>query len=489
MKTFVLTLLALISISLGPLGHAQRTIRQEAASASLSGPDMHIVRSGGDGADSHVKVYGGGYITGFQTDADQAEFTVRVKRSGVYALSLGYRSKGRKGIEFEINGLAMDVTLQPTSDDRFGEQGISRVELEAGPNKIILKKGWVWYDVNFLELKAVPPSSVVVAPASVPSDPQITPEAKELLDRLKSTYGKTTMLGGYGAADAAYVLQQTGRQPLIMGGDLLAYSPQEVAHGSHPERTDEVGRLISDAKAGQIITVSWHWCSPADLMDTPEKPWWRGFYTDSTNFDLQKTLANPGSPEYAAMLSDIDTIAVQLRRLQDAHVAVLWRPLHEAGGGWFWWGAKGPEPFVQLWQILFDRLTKTDGVHNLIWVFTGDGDLAWYPGDAYVDVVGIDAYPKDLRDPETALWDDLWKKMGDRKLLAISEFGGVPDIPRMQRLGEYWSYAVSWSGKEGPSKNSPEELKRIYNSSGVATLVPSADVGSDAQPGFPPPSR
>lgn len=347
---------------------------------------------------------------------------------------------------------------------------IARVELHQGDNSITIHKGWGWYDVKSLTLTAAKCGPPVVAPAGTASDLEITPEAQALLDRLKLSYGKTTLLGGYGAEDASYVLQQTGMQPLIMGGDLLAYSPQEVAHRSHPEQDDEVGRLIADARMGQIITVSWHWCFPADLMNTPDKPWWRGFYTDSTNFDFAKALTDPSSTEYASLISDIDAIAVQLRRFQDARVPILWRPLHEAEGGWFWWGAKGPKPFVRLWRILFDRLTKTDGIHNLVWVFTSDGDIAWYPGDAYVDIVGIDAYPEDLRDPETALWDNLQSKLGNRKLLAISEFGGVPDIQGMQRLGEFWSYAVSWSGKEGPKKNSSTDLKRIYTGVGVTTL-------------------
>jgi mannan endo-1,4-beta-mannosidase len=102
-------------------------------------------------------------------------------------------------------------------------------------------------------------------------------------------------------------------------------------------------------------------------------------------------------------------------------------------------------------------------------VFTSEGNAAWYPGDAYVDVVGIDQYPKDLRDPQNGLWYNLQTQYAGRKLLAIGEFGGVPDVPRMQRMGESWSYAVSWSDALGPKENSPEELKRIYTSSGVET--------------------
>jgi mannan endo-1,4-beta-mannosidase len=297
----------------------------------------------------------------------------------------------------------------------------------------------------------------------------VTTEAAALLARLDDAYGKSTMVGVYKDRDAQYALDQTGLRPSIMGGDLLPYSPQEVAHGTHPERTAEVERLIDRASEGYIITLSWHWCSPSGMLDTKEEPWFKCFYTEATRFDVAKALADPSSSDYGLLLSDIDTIAVQLRKLQDAHVPVLWRPLHEAEGGWFWWGAKGPKPFIQLWQLLYDRLTHTDGIHNLLWVYTAGGNPAWYPGDQYVDVVGIDAYPKDLRDPESALWDDLRKQFGDRKPLTISEFGGVPDIPRMRRMGEFWSYAVSWSDDLGPKKNPPEELKRIYASSGVAT--------------------
>lgn len=460
---------------------AQKAIHLEAEDARLSGPNLHRVTLDAKTAGPALNFAGSSYISGLQTVADQAEFEFQVKAEGVYTVALGYRSTGQKGFEIEVNGLSIDGSLHKTETDQFERQTVARAELVKGKNTVVIHKGWGYYDIDYLELKPAGPAPTALVPSDKASDVQLTPEAQALLKSLDAAYGKTTLLGVYSQADAQYALDETGVRPAIMGGDLLAYSPQEVAHGSHPEKADEVGRLIAAAKAGSIITVSWHWCSPAGLIDSKENPWWRGFYTDSTNFDLQKALADPTSSDYAAMLTDIDAIAVQLRRLQDAHVPVLWRPLHEAAGGWFWWGAKGPVPFVQLWRILFDRLTKADGIHNLIWVFTGDGEVAWYPGDAYVDVVGIDAYPKDLRDPQTQLWDNLEPQLGGRKLLAISEFGGVPDVPRMQRMGEFWSYAVSWSGKLGPKKNSPEELRRIYTD--IGTKLPVAPPEPEAMPG------
>lgn len=471
-----------------------QTIHLEAEAAELSGPNLKVMGVAPEGGpDSNTVVVpesarnaagagatregsqaasnfsGSGYIHGFMDPADRATFHMKVENGGLYILSVAYRTGFHRGYEIEVNDLRISGMLSATKGDAFNVQRIGAVELRPGENTLVVDKGWGYFDLDYIELIPAGPQAATVRPSSPPSDPEATPEARALLSRLDDAYGKATMLGVYKDSDAKYVLEETGVRPTIMGGDLLAYSPQEVAHGSHPEKAAEVERLIARAREGYVITLSWHWCSPSGLLETKEEPWYKGFYTEATSFDIAKVMADPQSPEYAALLSDIDVIAIQLRKLQDAHVPVLWRPLHEAEGAWFWWGAKGPQPFVQLWQLLHDRLTRTDGIHNLLWVYTSEGNAAWYPGDAYVDVVGIDQYPKDLRDPQTGLWYTLQTQYGGRKLLAISEFGGVPDVPRMQRMGESWSYAVSWSDNLGPKENSPEELKRIYTSNGVET--------------------
>jgi hypothetical protein len=150
------------------------------------------------------------------------------------------------------------------------------------------------------------------------------------------------------------------------------------------------------------------------------------------------------------MLRDIDAIAVQLKKFSAAGVPVLWRPLHEAEGQWFWWGAKGPEAFKKLWRLTFQRLTGVHKLHNLIWVYTAGTKMEWYPGDRYVDIVGVDSYPADSSDPLSQIWDDLKKQFDGRKMMALSEFGKVPDIPKMYRLGGRWAYFVSWTGDLGP---------------------------------------
>jgi hypothetical protein len=142
--------------------------------------------------------------------------------------------------------------------------------------------------------------------------------------------------------------------------------------------------------------------------------------------------------------------------------------LHEASGGWFWWGAKGPEPFKALWRLLYTRLTTFHNLHNLIWVISNE-DPAWYPGNDVVDIVGVDAYPSDPGDPLSNHWEPLKAQFDGVKLLTLSEFGGVPDAERMHRFGVWWSYFSPWTGTyiEGvPSAT----INRIYQSSEVLTL-------------------
>ena len=101
-------------------------------------------------------------------------------------------------------------------------------------------------------------------------------------------------------------------------------------------------------------------------------------------------------------MEELDTLAAGLKQLQDAGVVVLWRPFHEMNGDWFWWGGKNPEAFINVWRHMFDYFTKTRGLNNLLWVYGpnhGKKTAAYYAGDGYTDVVGLDAYT-DFVDPK-----------------------------------------------------------------------------------------
>ena len=106
-----------------------------------------------------------------------------------------------------------------------------------------------------------------------------------------------------------------------------------------------------------LVTICWHWRDP--LRTTEE------FYTSNTTFDVSK-IDITTSPEYQAMVADIDIVAGYLKQLDNEKIPVLFRPLHEASGGWFWWGAKGPGPCKTLWRLMYDRLVNYHKLKNLI---------------------------------------------------------------------------------------------------------------------------
>jgi hypothetical protein len=85
----------------------------------------------------------------------------------------------------------------------------------------------------------------------------------------------------------------------------------------------------------------------SNLTNNTTVPWWDGFYTYGTTFNLAAALANTSSENYALLVYDMDVIAWKLLVLQAYNIPVIWRPLHEADGGWSWWGAYGPESCIE----------------------------------------------------------------------------------------------------------------------------------------------
>ena len=297
-------------------------------------------------------------------------------------------------------------------------------------------------------------------------DSQANAATRSLMTRLVAEYGERTWSGQYGSNEIARIFQTSGLKPVIFGADFMDYSPSRVAFGSRPANLTE--SCITRAHNGHIITMSWHWNAPTNLLNTTDEPWWKGFYTKASTFDVAAALADTNSVQYAGIIRDIDTIAVQLQKFSDADVPILWRPLHEAEGGWFWWGARGPKPFKALWHLLYNRLTVYHQLHNLIWVYTGE-ESAWYPGNDVVDIVGVDAYPKDPNDTLLPKWTMVKARFNGVKPIALTEFGGAPDIEGMQHADVWWCYFVSWNWN---ATNPPPaaSILRTYQSPSVITL-------------------
>lgn len=446
-----------------------------AAYAQAAGPPIHLAAERAALFGCRLdRQNGESFITNFVDPKACATWRFRAD-AGIYEVRIHFSAPmGDKGFGLRVNGEASGGMFKGTPEGVFNSTSGGRVELVQGENTLAMERGWGYFSVSGVDLVRTRVSAALTKPPDKLVDPAATPAARQLYSRLLQTYGERCLSGQYGLDDAKAILAVTGRAPAILGADFMDYSPSRIERGTKPVGVTE--QVIAAAREGDVVTMSWHWNAPSHLKDTVLKDaaghetdarWYKGFYTNATDFDLAQTLDHPESSDYRLLIRDIDAISAELKKLTEANVPVLWRPLHEAEGGWFWWGAKGPGPFKRLWRLMYERMTKVNGLHNLIWVYSSGTNPAWYPGDAWVDVVGVDAYPSSQDDPLSTVWDQLEGQYGGRKIIALTEFGGVPNIARMRRFGAKWAYFVSWVGTTHPPRTPEDRLRSIYRSAFV----------------------
>ena len=312
-------------------------------------------------------------------------------------------------------------------------------------------------------------SALLLAPpifafeADTPVTPGASREAQSLLTFFADIYGKKIISGQQDgwrrtnglSAELNYITNTTGQLPALLAFDIAPYTDQSP-------RRDTQHRLAHRAadwfnQRNGLVEFCWHWRAP---LNEP------AFYTKDTTFDISRAVTE-GTPENAAVLRDLDLAADELEILRDAHVPVLWRPLHEANGRWFWWGAGGPEPMKKLWRMMFENFTVKHRLNNLIWVFSPGAEVdlaAWYPGDAFVDIVGQDHYPMDGNHGAAKdVFDELTQMTRGKKLIALGENGPVPDPDLMAKEKAGWLFFTTWTGSILFEKTTAEQLRKFYN--------------------------
>ncbi|RMI38489.1 beta-mannanase [Streptomyces triticirhizae] len=431
----------------------------EAEDGELVGVDVDNTAPGHSGT---------GYVTGFDEESDQVTLTIPDSPGGLHDLTVHYRTpNGQKNTVLQLNGSGMGEITLPESAE-FTTVSAGRVLLEPGTNTVTLRSGWGWYEIDAISLAPAPdrpPHQVTGEPVN----PDASPEARSLLAYLTDHYGESILSGQQDMASLQWIEENLGTSPAIAGLDMMDYSPSRVERGTVGVDVDNA--LAWDERGG-ITTFVWHWNAPSGLIDEPGREWYRGFYTDATTFDVEAALADPDSEDYRLLLRDIDAISAELQRLEDAGIPVLWRPLHEAEGGWFWWGAKGPEPAKELWRLMYQRMTEVHGLDNLIWIWNSV-EPEWYPGDDVVDIVSADSYPPaGDYGPLSATYDKLVELGQDRKLVALTECGPIPDPDLLEAYQADWSWFVTWAGEflTDGVWNSREHLEHVYSHPNVITL-------------------
>ena len=197
----------------------------------------------------------------------------------------------------------------------------------------------------------------------------------------------------------------TGSISGIVGIDSLSLTGTEIGETDVNKAITKSAEISkAAAKDGAIITLSAHMpnMSNSKIKATPDAA--RPYDFSKCDFSESKDLSNncseevlPGGKYNERYTAYLDIIADYAKQLGD--IPVLFRPLHECDGGWFWWGSAttDKETYKALYRYTEDYLTSK-GVHNFIYVYSPGGPveeekyLSRYPGDDYVDVLGFDYY-------------------------------------------------------------------------------------------------
>jgi mannan endo-1,4-beta-mannosidase len=298
---------------------------------------------------------------------------------------------------------------------------------------------------NYIASRALIFSSeykVEIKSGLVTSDP--IPQAVNVYNFFYQNYGRNSLSGIMDVAQCNWVQHHTRKYPAIAGFDFI------FLNASWHNSKDISGKEDWWNRSG-FVTISWHWNVPLFEGSTDYSFRYLGQQPGKkeTAFDISRATTS-GTWENTIVLADLEKVADILIMMQEKGIPVLWRPLHEASGAWFWWGAKGPQPCIDLWRYMFDFF-KDKGIRNLIWIWTAEAnpdkntdDYDWYPGDEYVDMIGTDIYDK--TNPEYfAKRFDMLQRLYPNMMIALSEFGKVGKYSQIWNGPAKWSFFMSWA--------------------------------------------
>jgi hypothetical protein len=297
-----------------------------------------------------------------------------------------------------------------------------------------------------------------------PVNPDATVQARNLLCFIDGQYGnhiisgqqESTWIGGPDY-EINYIYDNTGEHPAIRGLD----------RGDSPDFSQ---RAIDWWNAGGIPMIGYH-------MGAPTFP--DGYDGSLQTVSINRVLT-PGTAENRSFHERLDGAAAELQQLEDAGVAAIWRPFHEAGGTWFWWSKEGGSQYNRLWRYMYDYYTNTKGLDNLIWLhpFNGAPNAAFYPGDAYVDFSGADTYAGNGNyGPLTSLFNQTRNIVGNSMPIALHENGPIPDPNQLQSTATRWVLFNTWHGEHLTVSNSVSHLRHVYGSDYVTTRDEVPDLG------------
>ncbi len=472
-----------------------------------------------DGATVATKVYNDEY-PGFTGDgfvwvasSGTMSFTVDAPETGMYRLvtkSIMYLGNDGEIREGKVNveradGTKWEKTVKIPHTDDWSEFSFGDVKLTKGENKITFGGGWGYCLYDSVTLTQTPPPDYSLATDTL-IDSKATDETKALMKYLKSVYGshiisgQQEIYGGGNDGDSElefnYIKDKTGKLPAIRGFDFMNYNPLYGWEDGTTERAIEWAK-----EKNGIVTASWHINVPIDFENYElgdavdwKQCTYKNYQESNSTFNTANVLVED-SKERAYFEEAMKDLAEQLLKLQDAGVPIIFRPLHEAQGNegnygngtsWFWWGDRGSDVYKEIWKLLYNTLTETYGLHNIIWEFNSynySNSPTWYPGDEYVDIVAYDKYNVQFNRDDglssgpnlsaiSSVYNYLVELTGGKKMVAMAENDTIPALDNLTVENAGWLYFCPWYGEHlmSDTYQDVDNLKEIYTSDYCITL-------------------
>ena len=450
-----------------------------------------------------AKASGGSMLK--MTDSGTITLKVKADKAGsykltFYALGIG----GDKQQNLSVNGDSQGAIGIPKSSS-YEEISIPAVMLKEGENTITIEKSWGWSQFDYMTITSMADSKIT-ATQTTPCDQLATVETQSLMAYLAEVYGKNIISGQqeiYSGGphgletEFEYLKDLTGHYPAIRGFDYGNFCCP--LYGSDDGSTKRIIDWVKNKNG--IATASFHLNVPKDFANYTlgsKLDWSASTYgAKDTDFSPSKA-ATAGTKENEYYLSCLKTLAAEFNKLEKEGIPVIWRPLHEAEGGggetgsWFWWGREGSAAYKQLWIYTYKTLTEDLGCHNLIWEWNSYNFATsekWYPGDAYVDIIGYDKYSctdwstgsaklYHNDSPFTSTFYGIMDKYKGAKMVSMAENDSFSTVDKIQTEGAGWLYFCTWydggamdtNFLSEPTFNTKEDTIAMYKSDYCITL-------------------
>lgn len=418
---------------------------------------------------------GGQTVSGLDTKGESITFDVIVPSDGMYDFTFGYFSNADNRENYLYVDGVQTGTLKCNIANVIDDYTVKGVFLSEGEHKVSVEVSWGWVEYDCLSVtKSNSVNENTYNVTCSLSNPNADENTVRLYNFLCDIYGKYTLTGQFcdkGRAGEEYerILEVTGKEFAVLGLDMMNYTLVNKDHGSVGDSMEYASDWYHNA--GGIVQMCWHWNSPNRYVKAGAN-WWNSFYAENSDLDLDKIMNGEDETGYKLLMKDIRNIAEELTKLRDDGTPIIWRPLHEAAGGWFWWGNCEPESYIKLWREMYDIMTNEYNLTNLIWMWNGQNN-DWYPGDDVVDIVSWDIYAdKHQYGSFSTTFVELTKSYTETKLIALSENGVVMDPELCYRDNARWLFWGTWSGDFALTTIYTEDdmLKKAYDSEFTLTL-------------------